>query len=188
MEATFTVTMKEVYEEVAQTTSYTGSKMDGDANAYERIFTTDEDQSQLKRFWDESCIAFCEAMKKYLASDTATYSGVQVVQPRGLSDITGSAVNPGIGSIVRPGLGESLVGEIIGHEFKLSLSQSFDTALLPSMRKELVSYFVLNITAKWYIFTNKKEADGYAAMAADLLDGLRRKACYKKKPTRPTYD
>lgn len=153
MEATFTITMNEVYEEVAQTTSYTGAKMDDDANAYERIFTTDEDKSQLKRFWDESCIAFCEAMKKYLAGD----------MPSGSK-------------------------EDGGHVFKLALSQSFDEAMLPSMRKELVSYFVMNITAKWYIFTNKKEADGYAAIAAKLLDGLRRKACYKKKPTRPTYN
>ena len=179
MEATFTVTMQEVYDEVAQTTSYTGAKMDDDANAYERIFTTDEDKSQLKRFWDESCIAFCEAMKKYLASDTPTYETILPIKP----GITTAAITD---IVVRPG--NLIQGNENGHEFKLALSQSFDEALLPSMRKELTSYFVMNITAKWYIFTNKKEADGYAAMASELLDGLRRKACYKKKPTRPTYN
>lgn len=182
MEATFTITMKEVYEEVAQTTAYTGAKMDDDANAYERIFTTDEDQKQLNRFWNESCVTFCEAMKKYLASDSPTYDNLPIVRPRDTAtNAPDVSISPGI--IDRP-----ILGAINGHEFKLSLSQAFDTALLPSMRKELVSYFVMNITAKWYIFTNKKETDGYAAMAADLLDGLRRKACYKKKPTRPTYN
>ena len=38
-----TVNKESVYEEVAQTTSYTGAKMD-DELAYNRIFTTDEDK------------------------------------------------------------------------------------------------------------------------------------------------
>lgn len=153
MEENFSVTKQQVYTEVAQTTSYTGAKMDDDANAYERIFTTDEDQKQLDRFWDESCIAFCESMKKYLAGD------------RFIGD-----------------------KESVGHEFVLELSQSFDPALLPSMRKELISFFVMNITSKWYVFTNKKEADAYALSASELLEGLRRKACHKKRPQRPTYN
>ena len=44
-----TVNKESVYEEVAQTTSYTGAKMN-DELAYNRIFTTDEDKSMLERF------------------------------------------------------------------------------------------------------------------------------------------
>ena len=40
---TLTINKADVYKEVAQTTSYTGAKMDSDGNAYDRIFTTDED-------------------------------------------------------------------------------------------------------------------------------------------------
>lgn len=147
MEVTFDIQKDKVYEEVAQTSSYTGAKMD-DENAYDRIFTTDEDRSQLERFWNESCVTFCEAMKRFLLEDGATQGG---------------------------------------HRFEMDFSRSFDEALVPSMRQELFSFFVMNITAKWYGFTNKKEAGEYAESAATLLEGIHRKACYKKKPRRPTY-
>lgn len=74
------------------------------------------------------------------------------------------------------------------YELRLDVSKSFDTALLPSMNLSLFSYFVQNIVAKWYIYTNKGEAGEYADKASTLLDDIHRKAVYKKKPTRPTYD
>lgn len=39
-ELTLIVAKGDVYDEVALTTSYTGSKMGGDPDAYERIYTT----------------------------------------------------------------------------------------------------------------------------------------------------
>lgn len=74
------------------------------------------------------------------------------------------------------------------YELRLDVSKSFDEALLPSMKLSLCSFFVHNIVAKWYIYTNKGEAGDYADKAATLLDDIHRKAVYKKKPTRPTYD
>lgn len=149
MEIELIINQQDVYEEVAQTTSYTGAKMDADPKAYERIFATDADRSQLRRFWTESCSAVCEKLKKFLEEENDT-----------------------------------------GEEFRLRLnvSQSFDTALRPSMEKELFSFFVMNITGKWYVFTNKGEAADYGVTAAALLESVHRKACYKKKPTRPVYD
>ena len=52
IEVTLTIDKESVYKEVAQTTSYTGSKM-ADADAFERILTTDVDNSMLERFWSE---------------------------------------------------------------------------------------------------------------------------------------
>ena len=46
----------------------------------------------------------------------------------------------------------------------------------------------MNITAKWYTFTNKEEAAGYATEAAACVEDIMRKAFYKKKPTRPIYE
>lgn len=58
-----------VYDEVAKTTSYAGQKlMDGDATAYERIFTTDEDRLLLERFWVETCNAVTEQFKPFITS------------------------------------------------------------------------------------------------------------------------
>ncbi len=73
-------------------------------------------------------------------------------------------------------------------ELRLDVSKSFDEALLPSMKLSLFSYFVQGIAAKWYVYTNKKEAGEYADKATTLLDDIHRKAVYKKRPMRPTYD
>lgn len=148
IEVSLTVKKSDVYDEVAKTTAYTGAKMEGDENAYERIFTTDADQQMLERFWHECQVDACETLKKFLQSE------------------------------------EERNGEYTLH---LALSQSFDTALEESMGKELFSFFVTGIAAKWYTFTNKKEAADYIASAQALLVGIHRKALYKRKPTRPTY-
>ena len=70
----------------------------------------------------------------------------------------------------------------------LELSASFDESLLESMGRSLFSFFVMNITAKWYAFTNKDEATDYAAGAASNLEDIMRKAYFKRKPRRPTYN
>ena len=70
----------------------------------------------------------------------------------------------------------------------LGLSASFDESLLESMGRSLFSYFVMNITAKWYTLANKQEAADYAAAAASNVDDIMRKAFFKKKPKRPTYN
>lgn len=69
----------------------------------------------------------------------------------------------------------------------LELSASFDTSLKSSMQSSLISFFVMNITSKWFNLTNKQEAAGCAAEAATYLEDVKRKALYKKKPTRPIY-
>jgi hypothetical protein len=83
---------------------------------------------------------------------------------------------------------EGMTGNDAVYELKLDVSKSFDNALLPSMKVSLYNYFVMGIVAKWYIYTNKQEAGDYADKATTLLDDIHRKAVYKKKPTRPTYD
>lgn len=144
----FTIDKDKVYEEVAKTTSYTGSKMD-DETAYDRIFTTDGDKDMLERFWSESKNTVCNSLKKLLAGEEET-EGI--------------------------------------YTLSLELSNSFDEALTGSMQRSLFSFFVMNITAKWYTFTNKQEATGYAAEAATYIDDIMRKAFFKKKPIRPTYN
>lgn len=149
-DVTLEVSKNSVLTEVAKTTSYTGSKMDEDEKAYDRIFTTDADLDMLERFWNESQIAVCEQLKKHLSGEQTKDNG--------------------------------------DWEIKLSLSQSFDQALTNSMKKELVSFFVMNIVSKWFAFCNKKEAGDYAAAASELLIGVHKKALFKKRPVRPTYE
>ncbi|MBR1726777.1 MAG: hypothetical protein IJ724_09060 [Muribaculaceae bacterium] len=149
MEITLTIKQSEVFSEVAQTTSYTGAKMDDDANAYERISTVDEDQPELNRFWDESRAEVAQTFIRMLSS-------------------------------------EGMDGD--NYNLVLNVSVSFDTALLPGMQLGLFSYFVQSITAKWYVFTNKKEAGDFADRGSAILEEVKEKAFFKKKPVRPTYN
>jgi hypothetical protein len=69
MEIILTLSQSDVFTEVAQTASYTGSKMQDDPKAYDRITTVDEDQSELQRFWDESRAEVAKAFKRQLVSE-----------------------------------------------------------------------------------------------------------------------
>lgn len=63
--------MNDVYEEVAKTTDYTGSKLvEGDKGARDRILAADEDLEELGRFWEESILATNESLKEMLVSGT----------------------------------------------------------------------------------------------------------------------
>lgn len=74
------------------------------------------------------------------------------------------------------------------YRIELGLSSAFDENLTESMERGLFSFFVMNITAKWYSFANKSESSAYATEAATCMEEIMRKAFYKKKPTRPMYN
>ncbi len=57
---------KTVYDELSKTTEYTGAKMDNDANAFERIMATDENLTDMDRFWQESAARATDALKTML--------------------------------------------------------------------------------------------------------------------------
>lgn len=147
---TLEIWKKAVYNKVAQHTSYVGGKMmDVDAGAYERVRTIDEDESELERFWEESCSDFGRAMAENLRSDTA---------------------------------------EAGGHRFELELPDNFDLAIVPTMERDVISFFVLNIVAKWFTISNKGEAGSYKEGAESVLTGIVRSTYRRKRPTRPTYN
>ena len=152
-QVTFTVRKANVYDEVAKTSSYTGSKMVGDASAYDRIFTTDADQLMLERFWTEACNAVADLFKPFLVS---------------ISDITESHC---------PDLTKNF-------EAVLDLSGSYDTALNNSVESSLFSFFTNLIVSKWYEFSNKQESEKYGTTAAAMLEDVRSKIYYRKKPRR----
>lgn len=69
MEITLSVKKSDVMNEVAQTTSYTGAKMEGDEKAFDRISTVDEDQQELQRFWNESRAEVAQTFVRMLVSE-----------------------------------------------------------------------------------------------------------------------
>ena len=161
-------------QEVAVTTAYTGGKMTGtDEDALHRISTVDEDENHLERFWEESRADICQELIGLVTFEGMVLNSV-ILPPS-------EQAKPEAAAILPPTIAKH-------YELRLEVSKSFDDALLPSMKLSLYSFFVHNIVAKWYVYTNKTEAGDYADKAATLLDDIHRKAVYKKKPTRPTYD
>lgn len=179
MEITLSINKEDVMQEITVTTAYTGGKMDNDENALHRISTVDEDENHLERFWEESRADICQEL-----IGLVTFEGM----------VRDAIVTPPVDPVlpVDPIAPNSAALPPIlqrqHYELRLDVSKSFDEALLPSMRLSLFSYFVQSIVAKWYVYTNKGEAGDYADKASTLLDDIHRKAVYKKKPTRPTYD
>lgn len=72
---TLDISKAAVYGEVAKTTAYTGAKMADDKEAYDRIFTTEEDSKMLDRFWDEAASLATGAMKRFVVEVGGTTSG-----------------------------------------------------------------------------------------------------------------
>ena len=66
----------------------------------------------------------------------------------------------------------------------LELSGSYDTALNQSIESSLFSFFTNLIVSKWYEFSNKNEAEKYATAAAAMLEDVRSKIYFRKKPRR----
>lgn len=184
MEITLSISKEDVMQEIAVTTAYTGGKMDNDENALHRISTVDEDENHLERFWEESRADLCQELIGLVTFEGMVDDNI-IIGPNGpMSPIGPVTQTPAAApSVVEPPISISQ-----HYELRLDVSKSFDKALLPSMKLSLRSFFVHNIVAKWYIYTNKGEAGDYADKATTLLDDIHRKAVYKKKPTRPTYD
>lgn len=67
----------------------------------------------------------------------------------------------------------------------LSVSSAFDDNLTDTISNSLFSFFVMNITGKWFMIANKEEAKEYNAQAAIHLEDTMRKIFFKKKPIRP---
>ncbi len=66
MDIVLEVNKANVYEEVAKTTSYRGSKLDDDGRAYERLYATDADRQMLERFWNEACSKATDLFRRFI--------------------------------------------------------------------------------------------------------------------------
>ncbi len=71
MERKIEISKQEVMLRVAETTAYTGAKMDDDkeGKAWERISTVDEDEAHLERFWEEGRSEVCNELRGLVLSE-----------------------------------------------------------------------------------------------------------------------
>lgn len=74
MEVNLSVAKSAVMNEVAKQTSYIGAKIttaDG-SNAYDQVFTTNDDYAMLERYWREAATATTGNLRKFIKSVSAT--------------------------------------------------------------------------------------------------------------------
>lgn len=73
------------------------------------------------------------------------------------------------------------------YEVTLQVSVSYDKELTPSVEASLRSFFILMVTGKWYVFTNKGEAGDYMTSASALMEDVRRKLYSRQRPRSPRH-
>lgn len=173
---TIQVFKDDVYEEVAKATDYTGAKLiDGDEKARDRILATDNELSDLGRFWEESVLATNERLKEMLVSGTT--KDVQVsTDIWGTKDLT----QPNIGLPIKPVIMRT------AYEAVLEVSKSFDKELTSNVQSALRNFFITSIIGQWFKLANKGEATDYFNQAGEMMDGAERLLYSRKKPTRPS--
>jgi hypothetical protein len=84
MEVKFDIAKSAVMNEVAKQTSYIGMKIttaDG-SNAYDQVFTTNDDYAMLEKYWRESVNATTGNLRKFIktVSDTPPASSVDATE------------------------------------------------------------------------------------------------------------
>ena len=173
---TIDVFKDDVYEEVAKATDYTGAKLiDGDEKARDRILATDNELSDLGRFWEESVLATNERLKEMLVSGTTKQ--VQVS-----TDIWGTV------GIAQQSLELPIKPVIMktAYEAVLEVSKSFDKELTGNVQSALRNFFITSIIGQWFKLANKGEATDYFNQAKEMMDGAERLLYSRKRPTRPS--
>lgn len=81
-------------------------------------------------------------------------------------------------------ISESLSNE--AYTAQLEVSVAYDTALNPSVEKNITSFFIDFIIGEWFKFSNKNESQDYTALAAEYLTNAERLLYSRKRPVRPS--
>lgn len=145
-----------VFDEVAKTTEYIGSKAvsDQDPGAYERIAAIDANREQLDRYWTEACNGATRAMSHWV---TSVRSQALTHHPE--------------------------IGNDRDYLMALAMPTNWDNAYLPVVEETLLSYLVNSIVAQWLQIVQPAQASAYAAMASGGERLLGQMMLYRKRPT-----
>lgn len=111
--ATITLTVEQsgVYDEVARTTDYTGSKMEeSDANLRDRILSTDDDLSDMGRFWEETAAVADERLKAMYTGGSAPNESTYTARLE-VSAAFDRALLPAVEAALRSYFVKSIVGK-----------------------------------------------------------------------------
>lgn len=109
MEIDFTINKREIYDRVAQTTSYTGAKMTDDNDALDRISTVDEDTSELERFWQETDAEMGNELVRLIAHEQC--DGDKLIIKLNVSESFDMALKPSMDKSLKSYFVQSIAGK-----------------------------------------------------------------------------
>lgn len=72
------ISKTDVFNDVAKTASYTGAKMVGDDDAYERISITDQNVELFNSYWNVAVSLLCDNLKEMIQTITHTADGLTI--------------------------------------------------------------------------------------------------------------
>ena len=111
----------DVYNEVAKTTAYAGSKqLEADEHAYEHMFTTDEDRLMLERYFAEACNEVVNSLPTSYIVEVSNYN---------------------------TGTGIDLYADFV---LTLEVPEAFPDNLSPSVEASMFFYLTTYITSQWF--------------------------------------
>lgn len=138
MEIKLQVKKSDIYKEVAKTTGYVGSKMQGDDTAYKRISTTDENQELLTRFWDESRAVAVAALKGLVSSESMGSDGDTYTITLALSSMFDTALQASMQLSLRSFFVQSIVAKwfVLTNKGEVEQYSTQASALLEDVREK----------------------------------------------------
>lgn len=71
-----------------------------------------------------------------------------------------------------------------GFELNLELSSAYESAMTPSVERDLFSSVAAGVTARWFRFTLPDKAEEWEIRSDELLTRAHRKLCSRRKPIR----
>lgn len=172
-EVSIRVYQDDVFNEVAKTTDYVGSKLiDGDEGARDRIFMADDNLEDLGRFWDESASMAEEALRELVLSGESKDFGMTL--PLSESDAAMKNSPP--------------FQKRKGYEMMLEVSDWAKTSFVEEAESALRSFFIASIIWRWFRFVNKNDAKDYLAEADSILLRIRKLLYSRQRPEDPTNE
>lgn len=72
----------------------------------------------------------------------------------------------------------------LGFSITLELSAAYDTAMTPSVEREIFSSIATGVTSRWFRFTKPEISEEWSQRSSELLSRVFAKLCHRKAPRR----
>ena len=113
------ITKTDVFNDVAKTASYTGAKMVGDDDAYERISITDQNMELFNSYWNVAVSLLCDNLKEMINSISSDNNGLT------LSLNVSDSFDISLVSSINASINAFFVEIILGKWFEITNKQEF---------------------------------------------------------------